>query len=111
MRKLFVLGLVALGLAFGTSSAFAQRRKPDEFANRRSYEKWQQQVRKEQAERNRRVVPTFTIPQPNYGYPGYGNGYGNGGYEYVLVPAGYRMINGQLQYVPAHYMMVPRYGW
>jgi hypothetical protein len=119
MNKLLVLGLVALGVALGSSSAFAQRRKVDEFANRRQYEQWQQQVRKEQAQANRRNVPTFTIPQPaygggyypNYGYPNYGGGIGNGNYEYVLVPAGYQMINGQMQYVPARYVLVPRYGW
>ena len=118
MNKLFVLGLVALGVALGSSSAFAQRRKVDDFANRRQYEQWQQKVRKEQAQANRRNVPTFTIPQPsygggypNYGYPNYGGGVGNGNYEYVLVPAGYQMINGQLQYVPARYVLVPRYGW
>lgn len=123
MKKLLVFALVAVGLALGTSSAFAQRRRVDEFANRRQYEQWQQQVRKEQAQANRRVVPTFTIPQPNYGYPnygygnggygngGYGNGLGNGAYEYVLVPAGYQVINGQLQYLPARYVLVPRYNW
>jgi hypothetical protein len=118
MRKLFVLSLVVLGLALTTNSAFAQRRKVDEFANRRQHEKWQQQVRKEQARAKQRVVPTFTIPQPNYGYPGYGygnggygGGIGNGGYQYVLVPGGYQVINGVVQYVPAHYVMVPSYGW
>jgi hypothetical protein len=115
MKKLLLLALVAVGVACSTSSAEAQRRRVDEFANRRQHERWVQQVRKEQAQANRRNVPTFTIPQPNYGYNGYGNGfgnnYGNGAYDYVLVPAGYRVINGQMQYVPAHYTLVPRYGW
>lgn len=118
MKKLLVLGFVVFGLALGTSTAFAQKRHVDDFANRRNYEKWQQQVRKEQARANRRVVPTFTFQQPIYGNSGYG--YGNGGYagglgggayQYVLVPAGYQVINGQMQFVPAHYVLVPRYGW
>jgi hypothetical protein len=111
MSKRLVLVVASVLLALCTSAVFAQRRAVDDFANRRNYERWQQQVRKDQARASRRVVPTITIPQPAFGYPGYGTGYVNGAYDYVLVPAGYQVINGRLQYVPAHYVLVPRYGW
>ena len=119
MKKFVVCLLVGVVAAVISGEvALAQRPSQDHFESRRRDAEYRQKLREQQARANQRVVPTFTIPQPNYGY-GYGNGFGNGQYDprfdprygnpnYVWIPGHYQNIYGRLVYIPPHYEFVPR---
>lgn len=121
MKKFAVgLALAVAGTILWSDLAQAQLRPSnDPFESRRRDAAYRENLRKQQAQANRRVVPTFTIPQPalNQGYYNqpYHNPYGNRyvdprhfDSDYVLIPGHYQNIYGRLVWVPPHYQYVPR---
>ncbi|MCA9269347.1 MAG: hypothetical protein KDA41_12790 [Planctomycetales bacterium] len=92
------------------------------FYARQKQLEYEKKLREQQAQAQRRVVPTFTIPQPvlnqnNY-VPNVGGAYNPqldprydwryGNPNYVFIPAHYQVVYGQLVLVPAHFEYVPR---
>ncbi len=118
MKKLAICLVAAVaGAIFTSDYALAQTKASgDPFESRRRDAAYRENLRKQQALANRRVVPTFTIPQPGYGYNTphvdprlerrRDRRWRDG--DYVLIPGHYQNVYGQLVYVPPHYQYVRR---
>lgn len=114
-----LVGIIAT-VVLGEAATAEQKPSYDPFESRRRDAEYRQKLREQQARANQRVVPTFTIPQPTYGY---NNGYNNNYYNqradprydpryydrnYVYIPGHYQNVFGRLVYVPAHFDYVRR---
>lgn len=125
MKRILICLLVGLiGSLMLSETATAQLRPSnDPFESRRRDAEYRQKLRDQQAHANQRVVPTFTIPQPNYRNNNFNNGFNNGYNDprldprydpryydrnYVYIPGHYQNVYGRLVYVPPHFEFVRR---
>ena len=121
MKRVIIGLLVAVIGTFALTEAATAQLRPsnDHFESRRRDAEYRQKLREQQARANQRVVPTFTIPQPALGNPGFNNQfidpridprYDPRYYDrnYVFIPGHYQNVYGRLVYVPPHFEFVPR---
>ena len=125
-RFVMVLGLAATAVVCSDDRIVAQTvPTQDHFESRRRDAQYRENLRRQQARANQRVVPTFTIPQPVYNNPYHYGNYGNfdprfdqrfdprfdrryDRRNYVWIPDHYQNVYGRLVFVPGHYQYVPR---
>ena len=124
MKRVVICFFVGVFAVVVLGEAVTAEPKPpyDPFESRRRDAEYRQKLREQQARANRRVVPTFTIPQPTYNN-GFHNGFNNNFYNqrfdprydpryydrnYVYIPGHYQNVFGRLVYVPPHFDFVPR---